>query len=114
VCLWTVRLFALPFFVLLLVGCALETVGGQAGFMARPATLLTFGVMMLGLGVGILGWYRTWADAAWRREQARAGRRVAEEADWQAPRWRRVHAASFGVFCVVNGLALLAAGAYRL
>ena len=37
VCRWTLWVFGLPFFVLLMAGCALETVGGQTGFMAAPA-----------------------------------------------------------------------------
>src|SRR5262249_54979903 len=87
----------------------------RADWVHGPAgALRTCGVLMLALGVSLSGWYRTWAETGWRRWEARAGRRVAQEPTWQAPRWRRVHAASAGVFCVVNGLALLVGGFIQL
>jgi hypothetical protein len=113
VCRWTIRLLFLPFFVLLAVGCALETVLGQTGFMARPTSLLAFGVLVLGLGVSMLGWYRTWAEAGWRRQ---CWRREQEPLPpgWHAPRWRRVSLAFSGLFWTANGIVLLVGGFVQL
>jgi len=85
--------------------------------MARPGTLLAFGVLMLGLGVSLLGWYRTWAESGWRRTRWRRRQRGEAEPgspDDPAPRRWRVHAVFSGAYCVVNGLALLAGGIIRL
>jgi hypothetical protein len=117
VCRWTIRLILLPFFLLLMAGFVLETVGGQPGFMARPTTLLAFGVLVLGLGVSMLGWYKTWAEAGWRRQRwRRAGRRETEPLPpgWHAPRWRRVSLAFSGLFWTANGILLLVGGFIQL
>lgn len=109
VCRWTLRLVCLPFFLLLMAGCLLETALGLTGFMARPTTLLACGVLVLGLGVSMLGWYRTWAEVGWRRQRWH-GEQELLPPGWHAPRWRRVSLAFSGVFWTANGLALLVGG----
>src|SRR4051812_230048 len=80
VCRWTIGLFGGAFLLLSLVGCVLETLGGQTGFMARPSTLLAFGVSVLGMGVSGLLWSRTLADAGWQRRPGDTARRLARAA----------------------------------
>jgi hypothetical protein len=113
VCRWTIGLLFVPFLVLLAAGCVLETVVGQTGFMARPATLLAFGVLVLGLGVSMLGWYRTWAEAGWRRQRWRREQESLPPG-WHAPRWRRASLAFSGLFWTANGIALLVGGFIQL
>ena len=100
-CRWAARVVLVALFLLLLFGCAMETALDQTGFMARPGTLLAFGVLMLSLAVIVLAWHRALAERSRRRRGVTLHRAYA-------------HLLFCGLFCLADGIALLVGGISQL